>query len=261
MDERMRIERVGLLKVEVHPTRAAMGFAAAAACRRRIQEAVARRGLCRMIFAAAPSQNELLTELRTAEDIPWERIVAFHMDEYQGLMALAPQRFSNFLRKALFDHVPLKGVCLLDTGGLPIADEMQRYISLLNEAPIDLVCLGVGENGHIAFNDPHVADFNDPFLVKEVELDESCRLQQVHDGAFASLEVVPERAITLTVPALTRGESLFCVVPGPRKALAVKTMLTGPIDESCPASVLRRHPDCTLYLDDESASIWLKTLV
>ncbi|MBV5346376.1 MAG: 6-phosphogluconolactonase [Rhodoferax sp.] len=241
MDERMRIERVGLLKVEVHPTRAAMGFAAAAACRRRIQEAVARRGLCRMIFAAAPSQNELLTELRTAEDIPWERIVAFHM--------------------ALFDHVPLKGVCLLDTGGLPIADEMQRYISLLNEAPIDLVCLGVGENGHIAFNDPHVADFNDPFLVKEVELDESCRLQQVHDGAFASLEVVPERAITLTVPALTRGESLFCVVPGPRKALAVKTMLTGPIDESCPASVLRRHPDCTLYLDDESASIWLKTLV
>jgi glucosamine-6-phosphate deaminase len=137
---------------------------------------------------------------------------------------------------------------------------MKRYASLLNAAPIDLVCLGVGENGHIAFNDPPVADFDDPFLVKEVELDEVCRLQQVNDGAFASLEVVPVRAITLTVPAPTRGESLFCVVPGPRKAMAVKAMLTGPVAESCPASVLRRHPDCTLYLDAESALMWLETL-
>jgi glucosamine-6-phosphate deaminase len=260
MNKIMRIENVDRLKVEVHPTRAAMGVAAASACRRRIFEVLTRRALCRMIFAAAPSQNEMLAGLRAASDIPWERIEAFHMDEYLGLSTRAPQRFSNFLRQELFDLAPLKAAHLLDTGGLPIADEMKRYASLLNAAPIDLVCLGVGENGHIAFNDPSVADFDDPLLVKEVELDEVCRLQQVNDGAFASLEVVPVRAITLTVPALTRGESLFCVVPGPRKAMAVKTMLTGPVDESCPASVLRRHPDCTLYLDAESALMWLETL-
>ena len=129
----------------------------------------------------------------------------------------------------------------------------------MNRAPIDIVCLGIGENGHIAFNDPPVADFEDPLLIKEVEIDHACRVQQVHDGAFPSLESVPARAITLTVPALTRGKSLFCVVPGPRKASALKTMLTGPVDESSPASVLRKHPDCTLYLDAESASMWLET--
>ena len=255
----MRTERVDRLKVEVHPNRAAMGAAAASACRRRILEAVARRNACRMIFAAAPSQNELLAELRAAGDIPWERVEAFHMDEYRGLSQEAPQRFSRFLREALFDHVPLKASNFLDVAGLPIGEEMQRYAFLLSGSPIDIVCLGVGENGHIAFNDPPVADFDDPLPIKEVELDKACRLQQVHDGAFPSLESVPARAITLTVPALTRGESLFCVVPGPRKALAVKTMLTGPVGEACPASVLRTHPDCTLYLDAESASMWLET--
>lgn len=260
MNTPMHAERVGLLKVEVHPTRKAMGAAAASACRRRILETVARRNRCRMIFAAAPSQTELLAELRAAGDIPWGMVEAFHMDEYQGLQPEAPQRFARFLRDALFDDVPLKSTNLLDVGGLPIEDEMRRYASLISVAPIDIVCLGVGENGHIAFNDPPVADFNDPRLIKEVELDEACRLQQVHDGAFPDVEAVPTRAITLTVPALMRGESLFCVVPGPRKAPAVKTTLTGPIAPSCPASVLRRHPDCTLYLDAESASLWLESL-
>lgn len=255
----MRTEQIDRLKVEVHEDRAAMGLAAAAACRRRILDVLAGQALCRMIFAAAPSQNEMLAGLRGAAGIPWERIEAFHMDEYQGLARQAPQRFANFLRAALFDHVPLFAVHLLDTAGLPISDEMKRYTRLLAAAPIDIVCLGVGENGHIAFNDPPV-DFTDPLLVKEVELDRTCRQQQVNDGAFACLEAVPARAITLTVPALTRAASLFCVVPGARKAMAVKAMLSGPVDSSCPASVLRRHPDCTLYLDAESASLWLETM-
>jgi glucosamine-6-phosphate deaminase len=126
------------------------------------------------------------------------------MDEYHGLQQEAPQRFSRFLRRALFDHVPLKATHFLDVGGLPISDEMRRYAFLMNMAPIDIVCLGIGENGHIAFNDPPAADFDDPLLIKKVDLDEACRLQQVHDGAFPCIEKLPARAITLTVPALTR---------------------------------------------------------
>jgi glucosamine-6-phosphate deaminase len=253
----LRTEQIGRLRVQVHESRAALGAAAAADCRRRIADAVARRDRCRMIFAAAPSQNELLAALRAAPDVPWPRIEAFHMDEYQGLPPEAPQRFSNFLRAALFDHVPLGAVYLIDVSGLSADADMQRYADLLAAAPIDLVCLGVGENGHVAFNDPPVADFSDPHLLKEVVLDATCRQQQVNDGAFPGLSAVPERAITLTVPALMRGGALCCVVPGARKAAAVKAMLTGPIAESCPASVLRRHADCTLYLDPDAAADWL----
>ncbi len=258
MDSPMHVEYVGQLRVEVYSDRTAMGSAASTACRRRIGEVLARQDACRMIFAAAPSQNELLTGLRAAPDVSWERVEAFHMDEYHGLPTQAPQRFSNFLRQALFGHVPLKAAHLLGSKGLSIAGEMRRYADLLNAAPIDIVCLGVGENGHIAFNDPPVADFNDPLPVKEVALDEACRVQQVNDGAFPNFSAVPERAITLTIPSLVRGESLFCVVPGSRKAPAVLAMLAGPIDESCPASILREHPDCTLYLDSESAAMWLE---
>ena len=255
-NELVRKIHVDRLTIEVHSTRAAMGAAAASACARRIREVVAVRNSCLMIFAAAPSQNELLAELRAASGVPWERIEAFQMDEYHGLPQGAPQRFSEFLRRALFDHVPFRAKQLLDAAGLPIDEEMRRYASLLAAAPIDIVCLGVGENGHVAFNDPAVADFDDPMPIKEVELDTECRNQQVRDGAFPDVDAVPARAVTLTVPTLMRGESLFCVVPGRAKALAIKTMLTGPVSESCPASILRTHPNCTLYLDGESASAW-----
>jgi glucosamine-6-phosphate deaminase len=256
----VRRTQIDKVKVEVHSTRAAMGIAAASACGLRIREVVALRDVCRMIFAAAPSQNELLAALRAAPDIPWERIEAFQMDEYHGLPPRSPQRFSQFLRRALFDQVPLRAKHLLDVAGLSINEDMRRYASLLSATPIDIVCLGIGENGHIAFNDPPVAAFDDALLIKEVELDPACRQQQVHDGAFPSFDAVPGRAITLTVPTLMRGESLFCVVPGRTKALAVMAMLTGPVAESCPASILRTHPNCTLYLDSESASMWLQAI-
>jgi glucosamine-6-phosphate deaminase len=249
---------VGKLRVEVYATRAALGAVAAAACSRRIAEVVARLWHCRAIFAAAPSQNELLAALRADPSIRWDALEAFHMDEYHGLPQGAPQRFSQFLKNALFDHVPLREVHLMDTAGLAIGLEMRRYAALLAAEAIDVVCLGIGENGHIAFNDPPVADFRDRCLIKEVALDETCRRQQVHDGAFPELAAVPERAITLTVPALMRGEALFCVAPGPRKAQAVHDMLIGPIATSCPASILRKHPNCTLYLDAESAAAWLE---
>lgn len=239
------------LKVRIYDSREAMGMAAAADIRAAMQELLAAKERIRMVFAAAPSQNECLEELVRSEGLDWSRVTAFHMDEYIGLPQAAPQRFGTFLSEKLFDRVSPGAVHLLD--GLNDPDtECERYGRLLAEAPIDIVVLGIGENGHIAFNDPPVADFDDPALVKPVELDEACRLQQVNDGCFASLADVPKRALTLTIPALMSGTRLFCIVPGARKRHAVGRTLTGDISEACPASILRRHPDCTLYLDRDA---------
>ncbi|MEO0331852.1 MAG: glucosamine-6-phosphate deaminase, partial [Bacteroidota bacterium] len=206
----------------------------------------------RMIFAAAPSQNEMLEYLAQSDQINWSRITAFHMDEYIGLPVDAPQRFANFLKEKLFDRVTLRAVHLIEGNDNP-TQECQRYADLLVEKPIDIVCLGIGENGHIAFNDPPVADFEDPQMVKVVDLDARCRQQQVNDGCFASLDTVPTQAITLTIPMLMSGKYLYCVVPGSTKREAVDNTLNGPISTDCPASILRTHQDCQLYLDTESA--------
>ena len=174
------------------------------------------------------------------------------MDEFIGLPEGAPQRFALWLDRHLFDHVPGAEVHRLHPEPDPEA-EARRYAGLLAQAPVDIVCLGIGVNGHIAFNDPPVADFDDPLDLKIVEMDGPCRRQQVDDGGFATLEEVPLRALTLTVPRLLRADRMFCVVPGAGKAEAVRACLTGPITTEWPASVLRRHPDCTLYLDPEAA--------
>lgn len=241
------------LRVRIYDTREQMGAAAAADIAAAIRRVLARKEHCSMIFAAAPSQNEALAGL-TASEIDWSRVHAYHMDEYIGLPAGAPQGFANFLRRALFDRVPFGRVCCLDSQGEPAA-EAARYSALLREDPTDIVVMGVGENGHIAFNDPHVADFHDQALVKPVELDQVCRMQQVHDGCFARLEDVPKMAMTLTVPALCRAGEAFCIVPARTKAHAVKEMLEGAVGEHCPASILRRHPCASLYLDRDSASL------
>lgn len=242
------LQTVDRLKVSVHPDRRALGEAAGAAvaaCMRKLP------GRVRMVFAAAPSQNETLETLARAMDLDWSRVTAFHMDEYAGLAKDAPQAFSRYLREHLFDLVHPGEIHLIDGLNDP-ARECGRYAALIKEAPIDIVCLGIGENGHLAFNDPPVADFKDPRGVKEVELDEACRRQQVNDGCFPALDAVPRRAITLTIPALTTAAHLFCSVPGPRKREAVRRTLEGPISPLCPATALRSHPDCTLYLDRDS---------
>jgi glucosamine-6-phosphate deaminase len=173
------------------------------------------------------------------------------MDEYIGLPADAPQRFGGFLHHELWKVVRPGAVHVIEPGDDPEA-ESARYAALLGRAPIDLVCLGIGDNGHLAFNDPPVADFADPRAVKVVELDEACRRQQVSDGCFATLSDVPERAITLTVPTLMAGRTLIATVPGANKRAALAAALDGPISESCPASVLRTHPACTLFADLEA---------
>ena len=212
---------------------------------------------CNMIFAAAPSQNEMLAALAAQPGIEWNRVNAFHMDEYIGLAPDAPQGFANFLRAAIFTKVPFRSVNCLDgtAASRDPAAECARYSQLLRRFPVDITCMGIGENGHIAFNDPPVADFDDPALVKPVALDEICRNQQVHDGCFATLDDVPTHALTLTVPALMHAAQVFCVVPAATKARAVRDTLLGDIRTACPASILRRHPAATLYLDADSASL------
>ncbi|MFZ0215321.1 MAG: 6-phosphogluconolactonase, partial [Candidatus Dormiibacterota bacterium] len=204
----------------------------------------------RVVLASAPSQAEFLAALPRAA-IEWARVEAFHMDEYLGIAPDSPQSFSQFLRVHLFGSVEPGAFHVLDGTADPAA-EAERYTRLLRRSPLHLVCCGVGENGHIAFNDPGNADFDDPATVKEVVLPEAARRQQVHDGMFPNLESVPERALTVTVPALLSAAAITCVVPGPTKRVALARMLQGPIDEECPASILRRHPNCTLYTDPQA---------
>lgn len=241
---------VAALPVVLAPSRAEMGARAAADVAAELRARLARQDDVRMVFAAAPSQSEMLAVLRTAPDIAWDRVTAFHMDEYIGLDASAPQRFGLWLRRELFDHLPFAAVHLLSPE--PDAEQAARdYAALLAEAPIDLVCLGIGSNGHLAFNDPP-ADLYDPADVRVVTLDDACRQQQVDDACFDRFDAVPQRALTLTVPRLLRADRLFCVVPGAIKREAVTRTLRGEIHGDCPATALRLHRDCTLYLDPES---------
>lgn len=241
------------LQVFIYDTRGEMGAAAAADIEKAVAEVQTEKGFCNMIYAAAPSQNEVLAALAGSKKIDWTHVRAFHMDEYIGLTADAPQGFGNFLRAALFEKVPFGSVYCLDSTAKP-ETEAARYAELLREYPVDITVMGIGENGHIAFNDPHEAFFDDPKQVKTVTLDETCRMQQVHDGCFARLEDVPETALTLTIPALCAAGRVFCIVPARTKARAVYQTLRGPVTEECPASVLRRHPNAALYLDQDSAA-------
>lgn len=242
---------VDSLQVRVYANRSELGKAAGQAAAERFRMLLSQKQTVRVIFAAAPSQNEFLATLAADEGIDWSRVVAFHMDEYVGLPPGAPQRFSRFLKERLFDLVKPGAVHLID-GSASAEEECERYAALLREAPIDIVCLGIGENGHLAFNDPPVADFDDPLAVKPVELDDACRTQQVNDGCFPTFGDVPTHALTLTIPALLSAAHLFCMVPGPTKRDAVKRTLEGPISTECPATALRRHLDCTLFVDLDS---------
>jgi glucosamine-6-phosphate deaminase len=233
-------------------SRAEMGRAAAHDVALELRARLRLQARVRMIFAAAPSQSEMLDALVLQPGIAWNRVTAFHMDEYIGLPPQAPQRFANWLRAALFDRLPFAAVHVIDPAADP-STAVSAYAALLVAAPIDIVCLGIGVNGHLAFNDPPVADFDDPVPVKIVELDEICRRQQVDDGCFARMEDVPTHAITLTIPRLLNADRLFCVVPGASKREAVRRALGDEIGPACPATALRSHPRCTLYLDAESA--------
>lgn len=241
------------MDIRIADTRQEMGRQAAADIAAELRRRLSRQQHLRMIFAAAPSQREMLDALVVEQGIDWTRITAFHMDEYVGLPADAPQRFGLWLRGAIFDRVSFASVHLIEPSGDPV-EACHRYAKLLSEAPVDLVLLGIGVNGHLAFNDPP-ADLNDPAVVKVVGLDEVCRQQQVDDGCFASFDEVPRSAITLTVPMLFGADKLFCCVPGASKQVAVRRMVHDPVSGACPATALRTHPSCTIYLDRDSSAL------
>ncbi|HUX60020.1 MAG TPA: glucosamine-6-phosphate deaminase [Ignavibacteriaceae bacterium] len=252
-----RILTVERLRVVIVPSRQKLGEYSAENVSKLIKNLLQKKDEVRMIFAAAPSQDEFLQELVKDKSIDWSKIIAFHMDEYIGLPENAEQLFSEYLTRHLFSKVNFKKVHIINSNVDDIDKECARYELLLKENPIDIVCMGIGENGHIAFNDPPVADFSDKKFVKIVKLDESCRNQQVNDGCFLRLSDVPTRAITLTIPALLNGKYLNVVVTGIRKANAIKDVLSGNISTECPASIIRKHKNAILYLDLDSASKYL----
>lgn len=243
------------LDAGVYETRADAGVASAARFAERVNRIIRDQGKAAVIFASAPSQNEFTAALREA-DIDWRLVTAFHMDEYVGLAADHPASFRRYIREHLLDHVPVGAFHELRGEAADAESECARYTALLAEARPAVAAMGIGENGHLAFMDPPVCDFNDPRDVKVVELDHVCRMQQVHDGCFASLGEVPTHALSLTVPVFMRTPHAVVTVPGPTKRAAVRAALQGPVTTECPASILRRHPDAALFLDKESAE-WI----
>src|SRR5579862_7387986 len=243
------------LRVVVHTDPASLAATAAREAAAIMNEAVARRGVVHAMFATGNSQLAFVAALvGSTPDVPWERTVVFHMDEYVGLGADHPAGFQRWIRERIGDAAPVLAAHYLDGLADP-AGECDRYASLLAEYPLDLCCLGIGENGHLAFNDPPVADFDDPLDVKVVQLDRACRQQQVGEGHFPTLDAVPRLAMTVTIPALLRARAVLAIVPEARKAEAVRAALLWPVSTAWPASALRATDHATLHLDADSAAL------
>ena len=239
------------LQVKVLADKQALGAAAADYVAKKINSAVATQGHARIIVATGASQFEFIDALIKLR-VPWDKVTCFHLDEYCDLPETHGASFRKYLRERLFSKLSPQpaAVHYLDPA------RIREYDARLAADGIDLACIGIGENGHIAFNDPPPggADFDDPVLVKRVALDDACRKQQLGEGWFATLADVPTHAITLTVPAIMRAASISCVVPDERKAAAVRSTLHAPVSTACPATILRRHRDCTLWLDADSGA-------
>jgi len=242
------------MEIRIFDTKQELGQAAAARAVAAIGEAVARSGEARVIAATGASQFEFLDVLTAAPRVEWGKVEMFHLDEYVGLPDSHPASFRRYLRERILERVHPRAFHFLAGDAADPAAECRRVGALLRRAPVDVAFVGIGENGHLAFIDPPLCDFADPVAVRLVELDAVCRQQQVRDGAFTALDGVPRTALSLTIPFLMRIPRLAAVVPGPAKRAAVQAALDGPVTAACPASILRRHPDATLYLDPASAA-------
>jgi len=241
------------LEIYVFCSAEEMGLASAEVAAGILSAALSQKSQANLLLAAANSQLTCLSALRNMDDIDWSRINILHMDEYIGLDLHHPARFASFLGRNFMDEIHPKHFFKMITTDADPADLCRRYEDVLLAHPIDLCLMGIGENGHLAFNDPPFADFADRQRVRIVELQERSRLQQVGEGHFHSLEEVPTHAITLTIPALLESQAILVNVPGSQKVDAIVRTLTGPIREDCPASILRTAPHARLYLDRSSA--------
>jgi glucosamine-6-phosphate deaminase len=249
---------VDKLHVLLHSDRAAMGRFAAATAHSHVKRCVESLGSCRVIFSSAPSQDDFydsLAKLAAAEPAVWENVVAFHMDEYVGLAPGHPQSFSGYLQDHFLKRVNVSAFHPIRGDAPEPTAEAARYAAMLDEDATDLIGMGIGENGHVAFNDPPVAEFDDPVSVKVVEMDRVCRQQQVNDGCFPDINAVPRLAISITLPVFARARLLSCHVPTESKAAAVLATLTGPVGVACPATVMRHHPNATLHLSPPAAKL------
>ena len=246
---------VDKLEVTIADSNQEMGRIAAEAIAKDLRTLLAEKKEINIMFGAAPSQDTTLAALLECEGIDWTRINAFHMDEYVGITPDKPQSFRNYLNEHIFKHKPFKSVNLIEGENPDTKAVVDAYEKKLRAGGLDLIVLGIGETGHIAFNDPPEARFDDPHYVRIVKLEELSRIQQVHDGCFPTLDEVPTNAITVTIPAFVNATYLHCAVPCLHKAKAVKATLENPVSEKCPASVLRRHPNAHLYLDPQSSSL------
>ena len=243
-----------LLLAAIYESNEAMGQAAALEARTIITQAIAEKGEANIILATGNSQLTFLKVLRSLSGIDWPKVSVFHMDEYLGIDPNHPASFPLFLQEHFLKFVQVRAFYPVPNNPADVEQACQEYEALLKEKPLDLVALGWGENGHIAFNDPPYAKFDDPVWVKVIELAEASRKQQVGEGHFGSIAEVPTRAITLTIPALLAPKVVFCIVPEARKAEAVRACLTEPISEERPGSILRRVNHARLYLDPNSAA-------
>lgn len=242
------------LEVKVYDQTDDMGLAAAVFVAGRLKEVISERGSANLILATGASQFAFLQHFQKL-DVDWKKITVFHLDEYKGLPETHPASFRKYLKERILEIVKPKEVYYLEGDAANIEAEILRYENLLKNHPVDVACIGIGENGHIAFNDPPVADFNDPHLVKVVELDDDCRRQQLGEGWFPTFDDVPTHALSLTIPAIMNCKTISCVVPDERKAQAVYNTLNQEISTACPATILRKHPHTILFLDKASASL------
>lgn len=249
----MNAFKADLLTTYIHENSKKMAAAAATAAAAVIVDSIEARGLARVILATAVSQVEFYESLVSCKAVDWSRIIVFHMDEFLGISESHSASFGRFLNQYLLTRIPVRAAHKIQGDALQPLRECARYEALLKESPIDLCCLGVGENGHIAFNDPDVADFKEEQWLKLVKMDDRCRQQQVKDKVFSTLNDVPSYAYTLTIPALMAARQIIGIVPGSHKAEAVARMFQNPVSTTCPASVLRQHPKAELHLDSLAA--------
>ncbi|MCJ7467477.1 MAG: glucosamine-6-phosphate deaminase [Maribacter sp.] len=245
--------KVDTLQISIYDNPRSMGNAAADFVAQNLNESIWKKGSASLILATGTSQFSFLEALKKKE-IDWQKITVFHLDEYLGISEQHPASFRRYLRERILDEVAPKKIYFLNGDAEDLDKEMNDYSNQLKEHPIDIACIGIGENGHIAFNDPPVADFKDAKLVKLVTLDDDCRNQQLGEGWFPSWEEVPKQALTLTIPAILACKAISCVVPDARKAEAVFNTLYKEISTDFPASILRKHPNTRLFLDQDSAS-------